>query len=194
MSKTPPRLFARMRSFVAAQPILAVAAVVMVGVAAAAITLTYTTTSTVNTSVTPPPIQFVAGADAGPAALTDYVTAFTISTNKTYLTSTVKGVPEASLVVGSYLKLRNVDAADPHSVTLTTTQVTNAYVTAYTLQIYNGTSDALAATLDLRAASPTASFTIGPGEDFYGRLTLTLATGAGADNVALTNALTLVTV
>lgn len=194
MSKTPPRLLTRMRSAATAQPILALAIIATVGLAAAAITLTYTTTSTVTTTVTPPPIQFVTGDDAGPSLLTDYVSAFSISTNKTYLTSTVKGVPEATLVVGSYVKLRNVDATDPHTVTLSTTQVTNGFVSGYTLQIYNGTSNALVGTLNLLAASPTTTFTIGPSEDHYAKLTLTLTTGAGANNVALVNALTLTTV
>lgn len=177
-----------------AKPLVAIAIVAVTGIAAAAITLTYTTTSTLTTSVTPPPIQFVAGGDAGPSALTNYVTAYSISGNKTYITSTVKGVPESTLVVGSFFKLSNVDASGSHAVTLTTTQVSNAYVTAYTIKIYDG-SDVLQSTLDLTAGSPSASFTIPAStSNWYGKLTLTLATGAGVDNVALTNALTLTTV
>lgn len=185
----------RRLGFSASRRTLAVlGAFAVVGVAAAAITLTYTTTSTVTTSVTPPPIQIVAGDDAGPAALTNYVTAYAISTNKTYFTTTVKGVPEASLVVGSYFKLQNVDAGAAHSVTLTTTQVTNAYVSAYTIEIYNP-SNALQATLNLKDASPsTGSFSIPASTTYYAKVTLTLATGAGVNNVALSNALTLTTV
>ncbi|MFA5862606.1 MAG: hypothetical protein WDA16_13020 [Candidatus Thermoplasmatota archaeon] len=172
---------------------LAIGLVVVVGVAAAAITLTYTTTTTVTTSVTPPPVQFVAGSDSGPSALTNYVTAYAISTNKTSMTATVKGVPESTLVIGSYLQLQNVDAGAAHSVTLTTPQVSNAYVTAYTLGIYTS-GNVLQDTLDLRAASPTVTFSLPASTTYYGKLTLTLATGAGADNVALTNAVTLTTV
>lgn len=158
------------------------------GLAAAAVTITYSNQSTLTTSVTPPPIQFVAGDDS---TLGDYVTAYAISTNKTYLTTTVKGVPEASLAVGSFFKLTNVDDAS-HGVTLSTANVTNSLVTAYTMEIYDG-SNALQATLDLRAATatPSATVTIPAGETWYVKLTLTLASTAGANNVALTNSLTL---
>jgi hypothetical protein len=182
-----------MRSLLFAKPwVLAVGGVALVGIAAAAITLTYTTTSTVTTTVTPPPVQFLAGDDAGPSALTNYVTAYSISGNKTYITTTVKGVPEATLVVGSAFKLTNVDSGAAHSVTLTTPQVTNAYVGAYTIGVYNS-GNALQDTLTLTAATPSATFSIPASSTFYGKLTLTLLTGAGADNVALTNAVTLST-
>ncbi|MFA5862949.1 MAG: hypothetical protein WDA16_14755 [Candidatus Thermoplasmatota archaeon] len=185
---TPHKRFASTRT------LTILGALLIVGVAAAAITLTYTTTSTLTTSVTPPPVQFVAGSDSGPSALTNYVTAYAISTNKTYMTATVKGVPEATLIVGSFFQLTNVDASSVHSVTLTTTQVSNVKVTTYTIAIYNGTGDTLMGTLDLTAASPTVTFSAGPSATYYGKITLTLATGAGLDNVALSNALTLTTV
>lgn len=184
---------ARLWKLAVAKPLVAVAVVASVSLAAAAITLTYSTTSTVTTSITPPPVQFVAGADAGPSALTNYVTAYSISSNKTYFSSTIKGVPEAALVVGSFVQIQNVDASNAHSVTLTTAQVTNAYVTAYTLQIYSA-GNVLQDTLTLTAASPSATFSIPASATHYGKLTLTLATGAGLDNVALSNSLVLTTV
>ncbi|HET6403804.1 MAG TPA: hypothetical protein VFH78_04100, partial [Candidatus Thermoplasmatota archaeon] len=156
---------------------------------AAAITVTYSTASTLATSVTPPPIQFLLGDDT--LAPTDYVTSMSVSTNRTYLTSTVKGVPEATLVVGSFFKLTNVDDA-PRAITLSTSNVTNSLVTAYTIQIYDG-SNALVDTLDLRAGTPTvsASATMPAGATYTARLTLTLGSTAGAHNVDLSNALAL---
>lgn len=185
-SLTPP-LRRRALRWAAANPILAT--VVVAGMAAAAISVTYTTASTLTTSVTPPPIQFVAGDDTG--SLSDYVTALSISTNKTYLTSTVKGVPEATLTVGSFFKLQNVDDAS-HAVTLSSANVTNSLVSAYTLQIYDN-SNALVDTLDLRAASGTvtATATIPAATTYYTKLTLTLASGAGANNVDLSNSVSL---
>ena len=178
---------ARVARWAVANPLTA--ALVVAGVAAAAITVTYTTSSTLSTSVTPPPIQLLAGDDTG--SLTDYVTAMTISTNKTYLTTTVKGVPEATLVVGSFFKIQNVDDA-AHTVTLSTANVTNSLVTAYTLQIYDN-NNVLTDTIDLRAASATvsASESIPAGTTYYTKLTLTLASGAGAHNVAPSNSVTL---
>ena len=186
--------FAKFRKLAATKPLVVIATLAVVGVAAAAITLTYTTNSALTTSVTPPPIQFAAGGDSGPSALTNYVTAYALSTNKTYFTATVKGVPESSLVVGSFFTIKNVDASNSHDATITTTQVSNAFVSAYTIQIYDG-SNVLQSTLDLKAGSPSATFTVpASASTWYGKLTLTLATGAGADNVALSNALTLTTV
>ena len=184
---SPPTFWKRARTTIVAHPVLAV--LVAAGLASAAIALTYTTTSTVTTGVTPVPVQFVAGDDSGPSTLTDYVSAYTISTNKTYITATVNGVPEASLAVGSFTKLQNVDDAS-HSVTLSTTQVVNSYVAQYELAIYNS-ADALQDTLNMTVASPSASITIPAGETFYATLTLRLGSGAGIDNVALTNAVTL---
>lgn len=188
MPKGPLRVIGELAR---AHPLAAVLSVTVLSVATAAITLTYTTTSTLTTSVTPPPIQLVAGTDTG--SLSDYVTAFTISTNKTYVTTTVKGVPEATLAVGSFLKIQNVDDAS-HGVTLSTANVTNSLVTAYTLEVYD-TTPALQGTLNLRAATatPSVTFTVPAGETWTLKLTLTLATGAGADNVALSNSLTLAT-
>ena len=178
---------ARIARWAIANPLTA--ALVVAGVAAAAITVTYTTSSTLSTSVTPPPIQLLAGDDTG--SLTDYVTALTISTNKTYLTTTVKGVPEATLVVGSFFKIQNVDDA-AHTVTLSTANVTNSLVTGYTLELYDN-NNVLTDTIDLRAASATvsASESIPAGTTYYTKLSLTLASGAGAHNVAPSNSVTL---
>lgn len=173
----------------AAKPLVVVAIVAFTGLAAAAITLTYTTSSTVTTSVAAVPVQFLAGTDAGPSALGTYVSSYSISTNRTHITTTLKGVPEASVVMGSFFRLQNVDTAS-HAVTLATPQVTNAYVTAYRFEVYDA-SDALQATLDLKAGAPSATFTMPAGSTYTAKLTLTLASGAGADNVALTNALTM---
>lgn len=173
----------------ASKPALLIGVLVVVGFAAAAIVLTYTNTSTVTTSVTAAPIQYLAGTDAGPSTLSSYVTAYTISTNKTYFTATVKGVPESSVVVGDFVQITNVDSAS-HAINISTPQVTNAYVSAYKLDVYNATN-ALQGTLTLTAATPYTALTVPAGATWYGKLTLTLATGAGNDNVALSNALTM---
>lgn len=168
-----------------------VAVVSLAGAAAAAITITYSNNSTLTTSATSAPVQFLAGDDAGPSALTRYVTAYALSTNSTYFTATLAGVPEASLVIGSFFKIRNVDSAS-HGVTLSTANVTNSLVTSYTIQILDDSSN-VAGTLDLRSASGTVSqtVTIPASTTYTGKVTIALASGAGANNVALTNALSL---
>lgn len=181
----PPRSSLALSS----RPLLLLTIVALSGAAAAAITWTYTNSSTVTTSVAPVPVQFVAGDDAGPALLSTYVSSYTISTNRTYISTTVKGIPEANLTVDSFFKLTNVDTA-ARTVTLSTAQVTNSFVSAYTLQIYNS-ANVLQGTLTLTSASPSVQFAMPAGSTHYAKLTLGLASGAGANNVALTNSLTL---
>lgn len=177
--------FARMRAFATARPLAFLAVLMGASLAAAAITITYSNSSVVTTGVTAPPVQFLSGDDAGPAILSDYVTAYAISTNKTYVTSTVKGVPEAALTVDSFFRLTNVDDAS-HGVTLSTSQVSNVYVTAYTIEIFT-IADVSQGTLTLTDATPSVTFTLPAGTTYYATLDLVLATGAGADNVALTS-------
>lgn len=168
---------------------LAVIAVVsLAGAAAAAITITYSNSSTVATTATSAPVQFVAGDDS---AIGRYVTAYSLSTNRTYFTATLAGIPEAQLVVGSFVKLQNVDSAS-HSVTLSTSNVTNSLVTAYTIQILDGSNN-VQGTLDLRSASSTVSttFTLPASTTWTAKVTLTLASGAGANNVAPSNSISL---
>lgn len=183
----PPSLAGRLARWASAKPLLALGLLALVGVAAAAITLSYSSSSTLTTSVVQAPVQFEPGADAGPSALSTFVTAYSISTNKTYVAATVKGVPEASMVIDSFVKLHNVDAAT-RTVTLSTAQVSNDYLGAYTLRFYDGAST-LQGTLTLTAASPSVTLVIPAGETWTGRLTLDLLTGAGADNVALSPAI-----
>jgi hypothetical protein len=177
----------KLRRWSLAHPVIAILLVVT-GVAAAAITVTYTTSSTFSTSVTDPPIQFLAGDDASP--LTDYVTAFSVSTNKTYMTTTVLGVPESTLTVGELFKIENTDD-EAHTVTLSTAQVSNANVDTYTIEIRDTADDSLIDTMDLEAASPDATLPMAADDVFYGKVTLKLNSGAGADNVDLSNAVSL---
>lgn len=184
-----PQLLFRLARAARAKPAFAIGLVVVAGAAAAAITYAYTNTSTLSASVIPPPVQFESGVDAGPSTLSSAVTAYTISGNKTYFAATVKGIPEGSLTIDSFGKIHNVDSAG-HAITLSTTQVSNAFVSAYTLELLNA-ADVSKGTMTLTDASPSLSVTIPAGETWHAKLTLTLATGAGADNVALSNAITL---
>lgn len=171
----------RVRAWVLTHPLIAL--VLVAGVATAAITVTYSNTSDVTVSSVDPVVQYAAGDDAGPSTLGTYVSAYTISTNKTYFTSTVNGVPEAKLTVDSYVKLTNTDASNSHQITLTTAQVTDADVTAFTLKIYNS-GDTLQDTLDFTAASPSATVTIPASGTFYATLDLTLASGTTASGLS----------
>ncbi|MHB8585700.1 MAG: hypothetical protein ACYDDF_07680 [Thermoplasmatota archaeon] len=173
------------KSLVGAGGITVLAIMVATGTAMAAIVLTYSNTSTLTTGVKQAPIQFAAGSDSGTS---DYVPAFSLSTNMTTFSATIHGVPEATVTIGDLVELKNVDSR-AHDVTLSTSQITNSYVTAEKIDFYNGAT--LVGTLDLKSASPSVTFSgLAAGSDLTGKVTITLASGAGANNVGDSRAVT----
>lgn len=180
-SQDPSGTLDRVRTWVLTHPIIAL--VLVAGLATAAITVTYSNTSDVTVSAVDPVVQYGAGDDAGPSNTGTYVSAYTISNNKTYFTSTVNGVPEATLTVGSYVKITNTDASNSHQITLTTAQVTDTDVNTFTLKIYDS-GNTLQDTLDLKATSPSATVTIPASSTFYVTLDLTLASGTTANGLS----------
>lgn len=157
---------------------------VLVGTAAAAVTLTYSTHSTQSLAVKAAPVVFEAGADAAPS---DYVPAFSLTTNRTAYSADLRGVPEASVTIDDLVHLKNVDTR-PHAVILTGASDANPYVTTYRLDLMSGTM--IIGTLDLKSASPSLHVTLAPGDALTTRVTIELASGAGNDNVADTMLIT----
>lgn len=154
-----------------AHPFLAILLAISVA-GAGAIMVTYTTDSSVTTATTEPPVQYNTGGDTG--STTDYVSSFSISTNQTYLTATVNGVPEANLTIDSFFKLQNVDDAS-QSVTLSTAQISDTDVTDYSILILDGST--VKGHLDLKAASPSTTFSIPASTTYDAKLHLKLASG-----------------
>ena len=160
------------------RPWVAIAVILVAGSAIAAITLTYSSVSSQTLGTKAVPVQFEVGADGGAS---DYV-ALTISTNKSFFTATLRGVPEASVVMDNVIQVHNVDSR-VHTVTLSTTQNTNSFVTVYKIDFFDATTNV--GTFDLKAASPTVTFaSLAVNKVLTGKVTITLAAGAGANNVA----------
>lgn len=156
----------------------ALALVAIAGTAAAAVTIAYGSSSQ-GLTVKSAPVVWEAGADA---AVTDYVPTFTLSANATSYTMTVRGIPEVPVTMSDLIRLKNTDTRT-HTVTLATTQITNANVLAYKLDFYDGTT--LVGTLDFKSASPSVTFTnLAAGKTLTAQATISLAGGAGANNVA----------
>lgn len=174
-------MFGNNKSIASLLAILGVSAV-----AAAAVTLSFSNTSTVTSEVTPAPVVFAAGSDAGTGT---YVSGWTLSSNATYFSVTLKGVPEMALTVGDLFHVTNQDTS-AHSVTISAPQVTSAHITTYSIAFYNGGS--LVGTLNLKDASPSLTLTDIPASTTYtARVTLALATGAGNHNAQATTTFTM---
>lgn len=166
-------------------PLLLVLAVT--GIATAAITVTYLNDSTLTADQIGAPVQFQAGDDT--ASTGDYVSAFSLSSDATYFTATVNGVPEANLTVGSFVKIANTDDSG-HTVTLSTSQVTHADVDDYVLVLLDDQGDVVDQ-LDLTAASPSASTTIPASTTYEARLHFELASGASLPTGGIASDITL---
>lgn len=166
MSRAPP----------AAAAVL-VAGVLLAGAAIAAVS--WTSVGSLHTSVGTPAIQFVQGPGANN---TRYFSAFALSANATAFSGTFKGHAGADQTVKTVVSLHNRDTA-AHTVTLTATRVTNAQVEAFAWTMRNGT--VAVATLDYRAASPSATIALPAGGTFPMDLRLDLADGSGRNNVAV---------
>lgn len=155
------------------------------GTALAALSVAYTTPSSQVLGVTAPPVIFATGADAGNS---NYVNSYANSLNATRYTVTVRGVPEATTTIGELFQLKNVDT-NPHTVWLNGTQLVNANILVYKIELYDGAT--LMGTLDFLAATPTTTMTLPAGSTYSAKVTIQLGSGAGNHNVAATQSITL---
>ncbi|MHB8604354.1 MAG: hypothetical protein ACYDCK_03780 [Thermoplasmatota archaeon] len=159
-----------------------IAALLVASFAVAAITLSYTSTSSAALHEVAPPLQWGIGTDAASTSL--YIPAIpTLNTNKTAFTSTsVRGVPGATLTVASFITLTNTDTV-AHTVTITTaSDSATTGLTAYTLAFTGGATG----TLDYRAGSPSVTLTVAASGVATGALTVTMSDGASINGVSNT--------
>lgn len=126
------------------------------------------------------PIRFLAGDDAGPDALSMYVTSYVISDNGTSIALALRGVAGATLRIDSLFKLHNADGT-PRAVALNATPVRLPHALAYSVDLQD--PDAPMARLDLTAPSP-AHLVIPAGATRDARLTLTFAPEASPGDAA----------
>lgn len=178
-SRTAPEPRARRRH---RHTLHALAAILLVATAATgAVTLTYSTSSTNTLNLKDPPIQWASGPDSSG---NNFVASFSLSTNKTFYTVTLKPVPEANVTWGNFSSLKNV-ASESYSVTVTGTSVSsNAKILDFKLEFRNYGTDAVVATLNLKDASPTTgAFTMAASANHYVKMYIKLDTGTGAADI-----------
>lgn len=153
------------------------------GPALAAVSLSYGSNQA-TIGVRAAPITFSAGVDTSSL---DYVPSFALSTNGTTVTFTLRGVAEVPVSFSDLARITNHDTR-VHTITLSTDQITNSFVTAYRFDVYDGST--LVGSLDMKSAAPSLTLADMPaGKTYTVRATLSLASGAGNDNVADTRAI-----
>lgn len=129
-----------------------------------------------DTSVMAPPLIFAEGEGA---ASNRYVKDITFSENRTSFTGTIRGKAGADAVNEDVLRLNHQGNASL-AVTLRAAQITNPHVEAFVWTLRDG--DAIVATLDHRAQSPSASFVVAPGASLAMDVRVDLADGSGKHN------------
>lgn len=112
-----------------------------------------------------PLVAYAPGADAAFADLH-------LADDGASFAATLRGVPGATVTLDELVTLRVVDGAT-REVTITAPRVADPLVTAYALE-WTRNGDVVA-TLDLKAAAPTATFILEPGASLSARAMLTLA-------------------
>lgn len=150
----------------------------MASAAIASVTITYNTSTTITPSLKAPPIIWVGGPDSSG---NNFAASFTLSSNATFYTITIKPVPEANVTWGNFTTLRN-QASEAYTVTVTGTSVSaNGKILDMKMVFKSYVTDAVVATLDFRDASPSASLgSVSAGAYVYTTLFLKLDTATNA--------------
>lgn len=157
--------------------LLAIGVLACAGVASGAMRLAYATPSSFAVGAAAPPLAFAKGAQADDAL---YVKSFTLSGNRSSFSATLRGVPQATVVLPQLSTLENT-LAESRSVTLTAPTAPATAITTLRLDFLDGANTV--GTLDLRAASPSTTFALAGGQIVSVQATIGLAEGAGNHNV-----------
>ena len=141
--------------------------VVLCGVLAAVVVATgahaainVTSSSTIDLTVGPPPVGFALGGNADKSR---YVSDVAVTPNGTSFEASITGRLGGDSTVKDVVRLAST-AGGTRTVTLQGTQVSNPNIPIVSWTVRNGGSTV--ATLDLRASSPSATFTIASGATY----------------------------
>ncbi|HEV8359435.1 MAG TPA: hypothetical protein VGR28_03160 [Candidatus Thermoplasmatota archaeon] len=144
----------------------------------AAVSVAYTTSSAHSFTLKPAPVVWVAGPDSSG---NNFVASFSLSSNATYYSITLKPVPEANVTWGNLTTLKNQDTV-AYTVTVSGTSVSSySKILDFAAEFHAYGTDALVGALDLRQGSPSVSLgALAAGSQLYVKLYAKLDTDTGA--------------
>lgn len=159
-----------------------VAAFALVASAAvASVVVSYPAPATASFTLRTPPVVWSAGPDASAAG---FASSWTLSSNATYFTLTLKPIPEANVTWGNLTSLTNQDT------TAWTVSVSGTSVAAYPkivtvrLEFYAYGTNSLVGAMNLTAGSPSVSLgSLAAGASVYTKAYVQLATGTSASDL-----------
>ncbi|MEM2083947.1 MAG: hypothetical protein QXV10_05485 [Nitrososphaerota archaeon] len=138
--------------------------------------------STITVGVVKPPLLWEQGSDYGTASSLGYATGWSLSTNKTYFSITVRGSPELTVIIDDIFRVVNTTNIASFKVEIATA-ISGSLVgkiDTLTLEFWDDTR-AVVGTLDLKAleGTKTAAMTIDDDYDMLKvRITIILSSGA----------------
>ncbi|GEM_PF-2610275 len=160
---------------------LVVAIALIASAAVASVVITYPTPSTATLSLKPPPVVWSAGPDSSGNG---FVASWTLSSNATFYTVTLKPVPEANVTWSNLTSLTNQDSS-AWSVTVSGTSVSSfSKIISFRLEFYAYGSNSLVGAMNLTAGSPSVSLgSLAAGSSVYVKSYVQLATGTSASDL-----------
>ncbi|MGQ0535325.1 MAG: hypothetical protein ACT4PT_04560 [Methanobacteriota archaeon] len=163
---------------------VAMALLLVAMMSTAAVSIAYNTQSTQTLSLLAPPIVWIAGPDSSG---NDHVASWTLSSNATFFTITVKPVPEANVTWGNLTTLKN-QGSTSKTVTVTGTSASSyVKILDWKIQFFEYSNDALIGTLDMKAGSPSVALGARTaGQQAYAKQWIKLDNGTGQGDLPST--------
>lgn len=156
--------------------VVAALAVLVSAALVAGATVTLRSTSSLTTTARETPIHFETGAGAGNPR---YVQNLAVSGNGTTFTGTVVGRIGGEVFVKDVVRVASTSGA-ARTVTLKGSSVADVTVPSFTWTLRNGTTTV--GTMDMKAGSPSLTFTLPAGETDQLDLRIRIVKGAGTNN------------
>ena len=159
----------------------AVAITLVTTAAVAAMVISYPTPAAANLTLKAPPVVWSAGPDSSGNV---FVASWTLSSNATYYTVTMKPVPEANVTWGNITSISNQDT-QAWNVAVSATSVSGySKIQSFRLEFYNYGTNALVGAMNLTAGSPSVDLgSMAAGANYYVKSNIQLATGTSASDL-----------
>ena len=162
----------------------AVAISLVTTAAVAAMVISYPTPASASLTLKAPPVVWSAGPDSSGNT---FVASWSLSSNATFYTVTLKPVPEANVTWGNITSISNQDTVAWNVVVSGTSVSSNAKIITFRLEFYNYGTNAIIGAMNLTAASPSVNLgSMAAGSNYYVKSYIELATNTAQSDIPST--------
>ncbi|MFA5862085.1 MAG: hypothetical protein WDA16_10365 [Candidatus Thermoplasmatota archaeon] len=157
------------------------ALILVTGAAVASMLVTYPVPATQSFSLRGAPVVWAAGPDS---TGNGFVASWSLSSNATYYTITLKPVPEANVTWSNLTTLTNADTQAWNVVVSGSSVSAYPKIVGFRMEFYNYAGGALVGAMNLTAASPSVNLgSLAAGANYYVKSYIQLATGTSASDL-----------